>query len=162
MDEYFDIQDHVIVTNPTEDTFSWMVGGEREYTIEPGQIKRLHGSSARLYVKKMTDLLIIQSNQVQQLHSKELREQFAKELIVKVVSDNEDVEVEEQDLERLARENDASPVKAEVKEPTRQEAFPDAQKVAETVEEVEKVVGKSKEKAKASEPAKPKSTAKSK
>ena len=110
MDTYFDVQDHVIVTNPTDEQFVWTVGGEREYAVDPGQVKRLHGSAAGLYVKKMTDLLIIQSNDVQRLHDVQLRKEMSEKLIVSIVKDNEDVDVPEKDLEELAAKNDSSPV----------------------------------------------------
>ena len=110
MDTYFDVQDHVIVTNPTDEQFVWTVGGEREYAVDPGQVKRLHGSAAGLYVKKMTDLLIIQANQVPQLHDATLRKEMSEKLIVRVVKDNEDVEVPEEDLVQVAEKNDTAPV----------------------------------------------------
>ena len=145
MDTYFDVQDHVIVTNPTDEQFIWTVGGEREYAVDPGQVKRLHGSAAGLYVKKMTDLLIIQSNQVQQLHDVALRKEMADKLIVRIVKDNEDVEVPEKDLEELAKKNDSAPVEKLVE-------FPDINKqpfhgkdLSTEVHETEKPVEKAKE-----------------
>lgn len=136
METYFEVQDHVIVTNPTEESFTWRVGGEREYTIEAGQTKRLHGSAARGFVKKMTDLIIIRDNRVQELHSEEYRKEIAETLIVRVIKDDVEAEVEPKDLERAARENDSAPVKAKpAKKVEKPVEFPDLDEPKEAVKD---------------------------
>lgn len=111
MNTYFNIEDHVMVTNPTSETFTWTVGGEREYSVEPGQVKRLHGSAAGLYVKKMTDLLIIQNNETPRLYDETLRKEMSEKLIVRVIHDDEDVDLVPTDLNKAAKENDIAPIK---------------------------------------------------
>jgi hypothetical protein len=128
MEEYFDIEDHVIVTNPLDEKFVWRVGGEREYEIEPGQVKRLHGSAARLYIKKMCDMILIRANRVQELHSLEARKEVADDLIVRVIRDDEELESEvlESDEEK-AKKNDTAPAKEA------ETAFPEVKKQEPTV-----------------------------
>lgn len=135
METYFGVQDHVIVTNPTSESFKWMVGGEREYTIEPGQTKRLHGSSAQLYVKKMTDLMLIQANRARDIRSEEARKEMSEKLIIKVVSEDENVDVGEsvptkEERREAGVKNDSAPVAAPSPEPE-EESFPDIKKQVE-------------------------------
>jgi len=117
----FNTTDQVIVHNPTKTDFRFMVGGEREYEVKAGQMKLLHGSAARLYVKKMCDAWHIQNNQIANLHNADAEIELATTFVKSVIGD--DQELDEKTLASLlksAKASDVPEVQEEDKEPTKE------------------------------------------
>lgn len=99
--DLFDTTDQVVVYNPSEDDFKFLVGGEREYEVKAGQFKLLHGSAARLYVKKMCDMEHIRTNRVEDINNKTAEAEVAKLFVKKVIDD--DSSLTEKDLAELVK-----------------------------------------------------------
>lgn len=146
MEELFNVDDHVIVTNPTGDRFKWLVGGERWYEIEPGQTKRLHGSAAKLYVKHMVDKILIAENRVTDLRAEAARKEISERVILKIIGADDAIVDTEVDHDLIARKNDIAPA---------QEAdeFPTLKQEPEQPKEVKSDAKPAEPKAKPSKPA---------
>lgn len=117
----FDTTDQVVVYNPTEEDFKFVVGGEREYEVLAKQMKLLHGSAARLYVKKMCDAYHIRENRVSDLNNKNAEAETANLFVKKVISD--DMPLDEKalaDLIKTVKPTDTPEVKEEVTKETSQ------------------------------------------
>lgn len=117
--ELFNGTDQVIVHNPTKENFVFSVGGERNYEVNAGQFKLLHGTAARLYVKKMCDAHHIQENRTTDLNNANAEAETAKLFVKSVVDD--DTDLDEAAIADLVKSTKAVDTPKPKREPTKEE-----------------------------------------